>query len=267
MHDPSLYAQLRLPIFLTWRTCSVRSNLKDENVSVGWTTYLLQKTFFLKMEKKKKRVRRKGQHMFLSVAQPWNCSLCCHLQWASRCAVLCVVCWSEEFLSSHTLSIEWSRRFCVYNLATFCQLTLCITQFANIFINKWMWTGPFSLLYTYMHIYVYIFKAFCFCVSTLLCALQLASRMFYRVCNLCLNPGVRWKGEMKRHYKGEIGSADKSTQRAWKAVCAAQVKLQMRVDAKEANWILLAFQFVEVWVVQGEIFSKESTYFRFGIFI
>lgn len=75
---------------------------------------------------------------------------------------------------------------------------------------------------------------------------------------------------MKRHYKGEIGSADKSTQRASESSVersATQVKPQMRADAKEANWILLAFQFVEVWVVQGEIFSKESTYFLFGIFI
>lgn len=59
-------------------------------------------------------------------------------------------------------------------------------------------------------------KALCFvCLRRRAhCSSPLASPTLRRVCNLCLNPGVRWKGEMKRHYKGEIGSADKSTQRA-----------------------------------------------------
>lgn len=54
----------------------------------------------------------------------------------------------------------------------------------------------------------------CVCIVVRSASSPLASPTLHRVCNLCLNPGVRWKGEMKRHYKGEIGSADKSTQRA-----------------------------------------------------
>lgn len=72
--------------------------------------------------------------------------------------------------------------------------------------------------------------AFCVYVCVSARASPLASYMFQCVSNLCLNPEVRWKGKMKPHYKGEIGSADKSTKRLTKAVCGA-----LRQVGEDAN--------------------------------
>lgn len=69
-----------------------------------------------------------------------------------------------------------------------------------------------------------------FCVYACVRTSPLASYMFQCVSNLCLNPEVRWKGKMKPHYKGEIGSADKSTKRLTKAVCGA-----LRQVGEDAN--------------------------------
>lgn len=100
-------------------------------------TYQSPKTFLLKMEKKKKESKEKDGT--------------CSFQWrslgTSAFVVACnepvaaaAVCWSEEFLSSHTFYIARSRRCCVYNLAPICHLTLCVlcflTRFENTFINK-----------------------------------------------------------------------------------------------------------------------------------
>lgn len=105
-----------------------------------------------------------------------------------------------------------------------------------------------------------------FCVR----ASPLASYMFQCVSNLCLNPEVRWKGEMKPHYKGEIGSADKSTKRLTKAVCGAL--RQVGEDANEGWCKESKLNFTGISICRnvsssGEIFSKRSTYFLFWIFI
>lgn len=75
---------------------------------------------------------------------------------------------------------------------------------------------------------------------------------------------------MKPHYKGEIGSADKSTKRLTKAVRGAL--RQVGEDANEGWCKESKLNFTAISICRnvsssGEIFAKRSTYFLFWIFI